>query len=1461
MSKHRHIVRTPTDGSRLNYIERNAISFELTAAFSNNKSSIKNIAGILALIYSIGKSYDEVLNLKINREINAKTGRVRIDLKLGKQQVKPKPEERNAFESCKESIKLNTHPLIHQWLLTLWQNNGAKTIKELIAKDPITQKQVSAFTKSIAQKYSKRINLRKIQCAFRFELSCLENNPTLSFLLNSKKENIQTPDTRYYLVYSLRRIERTWNAIQKSLWGIELKISQKENTWNGFLLKSQVLQDFTNRISTLPSKRDITKFHNQYTLFTIIMLTWNLGHRGVNDPFCNLDHWSDKDALMLINDKVTRGKHNFRILPITETLKTQLDNYRRHLRAICLKFKQLKLDELYRYVKSLFNVNRRNKYRYFFLINKNNHIEPIQPSKILEAFATHKLPVPDNFGRHDIASKLAEEFDFTHEEIQLYLGHEMGQKFKPSGELNLNNALIKINDSLESLLKRDGWQPLSGYPLPHDKEPLNVGSNHPSEFILPNQKIGHIRREEHRQKIKKKIINLSTEMINYYDDYCKGIHRDDSKEQEFLSKLKGLDFPQHEAWSELKKYINQNLEGVNPFNEVFKIFKSDPDNTFIHRRLVTNLEHAKSVQISWINWLNNTSKEGWQAWIENEKLHTKRQEKLISTLVINAALIGNIAKNNCLKCLINNNKFMNTASFTEGVMHVECYELIKSGAKNIDDQHNWVDRWIPDPFSACIYTQLDSKYSSTLTQINSSLSDIFNLAKLDIPSKNPFEQLTKIVRRLNKFYDDQYIASLKAGLVNRRPLRHITFVRLLTNKRADEFKLQTLEPQKKRLITIPKDEDLKEFYKKFYNLFDISKLHKNIPIQRNLELAEHIDELMKSNLHWLPDRVINFLEWTIFLCERGSRGYGNKKKAVLALSTLRKYTTMLARRILYDKTIDSFENLSSDEITKVFKKYVTEDKTENSNEFVQQLISFHTFSKEEGDIDDCDWSALDAVLTDYSPPQDGNIITPYEYQQFLAILASKANPRNYFETFQTLFVGIMMYRFGVRPLEACKILANDIITDDDGNIAYIIISKNSLADNKSKNAVRQIPSIYKLTIFETDIIKYFTNRADSYTKINKDFALIAKSINDNPTLYKNQLTSEVSHALKVVSGDKKVSAHTLRHSYATNAIANFHFEKYPNHPFKNQFESCDISEYNNHGTFDLMLLSLSKSIGHKYPATTLANYFHAHHIFLNPNHALINEINDDAFCFLLGITKKTYQAQKRRLNNSKENHKAAFSYIDNDSFSTYGTTQYRKKSPYPAPNFVNFDQKEKPLPYIFESLFTIKDNEEIQDKLISIYDENFLPDLQKEIKALQKTKKSHIFNWLEQNSESVTETLKKQKKRSTTSNQIKKWQEMLTVDKLHLIAIDETEVRSIQKLLKTIRIDTTIGRKTTRIETAKKSKLIKLDNHGKNSFHNNDRRKNGYQLTLLTNMLLKVTEVTIILIIIDLYIDSFYKRF
>ena len=143
--KHRHIIRTPTDSGRLNHIERNAISQGICTALSDKNSPLKNTAGVLALMYSLGKDFEKVLSLRINQDIYPETGKFRLKLQLGKDQVKPDETEQDAFELCSETIELNLHPFIQSWLATLYSNcqHQPVSMKGLLGSQAVTQNQVT----------------------------------------------------------------------------------------------------------------------------------------------------------------------------------------------------------------------------------------------------------------------------------------------------------------------------------------------------------------------------------------------------------------------------------------------------------------------------------------------------------------------------------------------------------------------------------------------------------------------------------------------------------------------------------------------------------------------------------------------------------------------------------------------------------------------------------------------------------------------------------------------------------------------------------------------------------------------------------------------------------------------------------------------------------------------------------------------------------------------------------------------------------------------------------------------------------------------------------------------------------------------------------------------------------------------------------------------------------------------
>lgn len=154
-------------------------------------------------------------------------------------------------------------------------------------------------------------------------------------LLN--KTDLQPTHTRYYYVPSNYELFSVWLCTQEQLWGdddLGKSTFNEELMWNGWTIKRVFVNNSIQSISQLLDQSDLISFHNGYTKYIISMLVWNLGHRSVKDPFCEISNLCMQSTRVLILDKYKNGQETLRLLPLPAIVHKQLEYYFAHLKNV-----------------------------------------------------------------------------------------------------------------------------------------------------------------------------------------------------------------------------------------------------------------------------------------------------------------------------------------------------------------------------------------------------------------------------------------------------------------------------------------------------------------------------------------------------------------------------------------------------------------------------------------------------------------------------------------------------------------------------------------------------------------------------------------------------------------------------------------------------------------------------------------------------------------------------------------------------------------------------------------------------------------------------------------------------------------------------------------------------------------------------------------------------------------------
>ena len=227
---------------------------------------------------------------------------------------------------------------------------------------------------------------------------------------------------------------------------------------------------------------DLFAYHNAFTVYTAWMLLFGTGYRAAWNPLPTLSLFVPSLNLMCISDKDDSDFTHSRIVAVSSTLTSQLNEYKRHLKCLRGMLRILKPD-LCGYIDRIVDVdqlvlnydfdqaskwyktirNSRTEHGPFFVFLKQKSgvvTRSLSPTQLVNMF-DDVIKLPLNAGRHWLKSRLL-EMETDSELINFQVGHWQAGEV-PLGDysaLSHIEAIQELLPTIDELFLEVGWQPI-----------------------------------------------------------------------------------------------------------------------------------------------------------------------------------------------------------------------------------------------------------------------------------------------------------------------------------------------------------------------------------------------------------------------------------------------------------------------------------------------------------------------------------------------------------------------------------------------------------------------------------------------------------------------------------------------------------------------------------------------------------------------------------------------------------------------------------------------------------------------------------------------------------------------------------------------------------------------------------------------------------------------------------------
>ncbi|MDH5573381.1 MAG: hypothetical protein OEY89_16580, partial [Gammaproteobacteria bacterium] len=195
-------------------------------------------------------------------------------------------------------------------------------------------------------------------------------------------------------------------------------------------------------------------FHNEYTLYTLLMLLYATGYRAVIEPWIEPDE-IDRHGFVVISDKGRKDHYSERLVWVPKVLRDQLESY--HLHCCLVKMELASLTEL-----DITHINEITE-KMFFLDKISMEPISIRP-RTWSAYVEDRFPVAMNVGRHYLRTRLMMD-RCPPDIINTFMGHHVNGT-EPWGTKSTLSPLgykKEIEVYIEEVMDTLGFEKISGW--------------------------------------------------------------------------------------------------------------------------------------------------------------------------------------------------------------------------------------------------------------------------------------------------------------------------------------------------------------------------------------------------------------------------------------------------------------------------------------------------------------------------------------------------------------------------------------------------------------------------------------------------------------------------------------------------------------------------------------------------------------------------------------------------------------------------------------------------------------------------------------------------------------------------------------------------------------------------------------------------------------------------------------
>lgn len=1224
---------TPNDFRLFVDPERHGLIDELVANIKNGDNKTRDASALVLLSFVIGQDINTVKELQFGYNGSLTyAGEYCREIKIPADAYIP-PNESSNLRPRAITVNLPLPPVIKRWLSTL-PNSNEKLIDCLDTPLNELDKSIKNVLNKIKRKLGQfRIRQEKICAALHLTLTLLYRDESINYIITRKK-NHDAPTSSYYICHEICFIQRAYaSALEKMLLGsciedeyknhIESFVFAESDLVTGYYPSAEALISFPTKalekLNAAKKKKDIVETHNTYVDYCLALLMIGTAHRPVEDPFPKHSHIEPSCNLIIVSDKVTYKRSNWRLAGIPDTAIKQIELYQYYLCALPSKLGALSseiADQIAKYVSGDEEVLPQ-----FFYLEQKNQLKVVSVTQARMKKRWKGIwDFPINFTRHIAATELM-RLTSCGELVKAQLGHNYdgSDRFGKNSTLAPKSFFAATSKYLEQILIENNWSAI--------KSPLRKTAPYSFENHGNNQKIynfAYKRRESARRVKRQKRIekaqlaiqehleiilgktDLQTITEYEHDDLMLAIDNETNPNRE----------QQHKA---LKYLIHTKTINVKKEEPVYSTWVNKIEASPMREHSIRKYQIALKARQFFLVHINTQTET--IAFDDNLRL---------AEITVSGAIFGGLHNAQLLENLF------------DSIQHV----LHKHSGSTLIDFSEYAKTmhqrriWFLDPMTTGLVLALNKIKPLNSSKFNEQkylrhLADLLQKIQAHkIKEKlNCFECLEQIGQTLAFFEMPGFLREFTSGRLKTTSLSLDSIVRANSKMALDTTPdaSEHLGLQDKYFIPTLNDKRGSHGVLKFKQRF--SKPKQDILLAPNEKRCTYNNRCKNELYGFLKKDFITNEFWSIdskliggfvmFLCKEGT-----SKKRNAAYLTVVNYSDAIVRFYIKCMNKVELENRYPSEIDwqVLFENAISHTFNRQGKSMRNVLRQFHRYLRKKHVVKDIDWSRIYNIdLTNAEDPSvDANYVSESEYFIILDMILNSSE-LNEIERLQTALIALFGYRFGLRITETHGLLNRDVINDE---ILALVIVQNSIKPIKNDDASRRVVSTEtnEFTELERELLNRYLSIQQRNMIANRSSPFFRDgSYNSTGIISKDHASRLINALLKEITGDTSIRFHHLRHSRATNSIGQ------NIKPFDYNLLKTDRAAFNTHFYH---LREVAVSMGHAHDTTTLMTYTHClDSLVLDWLPDFTHMLNDRGYAYILSMKYDSVRTKRRRNKN------------------------------------------------------------------------------------------------------------------------------------------------------------------------------------------------------------------------------------